>query len=262
MMEPTDDPGDRGWDARCTRRADWPSLARSTPTATSSSRPISGRPTSSPATATGRCASWSATTVSKRSRSGASRRKLSRRGSVSVLGAMGDPDLGAIQKDPERTYLAEAPFGSMDPGERLELLDAEGIDAAVLYTTIGLLWEAELDDPELSQAYTRAYNRWICEFCARPRPARPHRPPVARRPRGRRQGARTGRGRGGEGRVRRRRSPTTAGRWAIPTTIRCSRPRRTSACRSRSTRPSSRSGRRARGWARGSTSGSCDCWRR
>ena len=91
--------------------------------------------------------------------------KLSRRGSVSVLGAMGDPDLGAIQKDPERTYLAEAPFGSMDPGERVELLDAEGIDAAVLYTTIGLLWEAELDDPELSQAYTRAYNRWICEFC-------------------------------------------------------------------------------------------------
>ena len=32
--------------------------------------------------------------------------KLSRRGSPSVLGAMGDPDLGAIQKDPERTYLA------------------------------------------------------------------------------------------------------------------------------------------------------------
>ena len=36
----------------------------------------------------------------------------------------------------------------------------------MLYTTVGLLWEAELDDPELSQAYTRAYNRWICEFCA------------------------------------------------------------------------------------------------
>jgi predicted TIM-barrel fold metal-dependent hydrolase len=92
--------------------------------------------------------------------------KLSRKGSVSVLGAMGDPDLAAIQKDPARTYLSEAPFGSMDPDERLQLLDAEGIDAAVLYTTVGLLWEAELDDPELSQAYTRAYNRWICEFCA------------------------------------------------------------------------------------------------
>ncbi len=59
---------------------------------------------------------------------------MSRRGSVSVLGAMGDPDLAAIQKDPARTYLSEAPFGSMDPAERLELLDAEGIDAAVLYT--------------------------------------------------------------------------------------------------------------------------------
>src|SRR5512132_2526384 len=91
---------------------------------------------------------------------------MSRRGSPSVLGAMGDPDLRAIQLDPERTYLREAPFGSMDPDERLVLLDAEGIDAAVLYTTVGLLWEAELEDPELSQAYTRAYNRWICEFCA------------------------------------------------------------------------------------------------
>ena len=91
---------------------------------------------------------------------------MSRRGFPSTLGAMGDPDLRSMQLDPERTYLSEAPFGSMDPVERLEVLDAEGIDAVVLYTTIGLLWEAELDDPELSQAYTRAYNRWICEFCS------------------------------------------------------------------------------------------------
>src|SRR4051795_8841352 len=62
--------------------------------------------------------------------------------------------------------MSEAPFGSMDPNERLKVLDAEGIDAAVLYTTIGLLWEAELDDVELSQAYTKAYNRWICEWCS------------------------------------------------------------------------------------------------
>jgi predicted TIM-barrel fold metal-dependent hydrolase len=91
---------------------------------------------------------------------------MSRRGSVSALGAMGDPDLRSVQLDPERTYLGEAPYGSMDPDERIRLLDAEGIDAAILYTTVGLLWEAELTDPELSQAYTRAYNRWICEFCA------------------------------------------------------------------------------------------------
>jgi len=97
---------------------------------------------------------------------GGTRSHMSRRGFPSTLGTMGDPDFRAIQLDPARTYLSEAPFGSMDPNERLKLLDAEGIDAVVLYTTIGLLWEAELEDPELSQAYTRAYNRWICDFCA------------------------------------------------------------------------------------------------
>ena len=96
---------------------------------------------------------------------GGERSKLSRRGFPSTLGAMGDPDLRAMQLDPARTYLAEAPYGSMDPRERVELLDAENIDAVVLYTTVGLLWEAALDDVELSQAYTRAYNRWICDFC-------------------------------------------------------------------------------------------------
>src|SRR4051812_37467223 len=96
---------------------------------------------------------------------GGERSKLSRKGFPSTLGAMGDPDLKSMQLDPERTYLHEAPYGSMDPAERINVLDAEGIDAVVLYTTIGLLWESELDDPELSQAYTRAYNRWICEFC-------------------------------------------------------------------------------------------------
>ena len=29
-----------------------------------------------------------------------------------------------------------------------------------------MLWEAECEDLELAQAYTRAYNRWIVEFCA------------------------------------------------------------------------------------------------
>ena len=51
------------------------------------------------------------------------------------------------------------------PSERLKLLDAEGLEAAVLYPTLGILWEAELTDVELSQAYCRAYNRWIADFC-------------------------------------------------------------------------------------------------
>src|SRR3954454_23001439 len=60
---------------------------------------------------------------------GGQRSKLSRRGFPSTLGAMGDPDLRSMQLDPNRTYLEEAPFGSMDPQERLKLLDAENVDA-------------------------------------------------------------------------------------------------------------------------------------
>ena len=63
---------------------------------------------------------------------GGQRSKMSVRGFPSTLGAMGDPQIAEIQKDPERTYMGEAPFGSMDPQERLKVLDAEGLDAVVL----------------------------------------------------------------------------------------------------------------------------------
>ena len=96
---------------------------------------------------------------------GGQRSTMSRKGFPATLGAMGAPDLADIQRNPDRTYLHEAPYGSMDPGQRLEVLDAENLDAAIIYTTVGLLWEAELEDPELSQAYTRAYNRWVVDFC-------------------------------------------------------------------------------------------------
>src|SRR5580765_7609877 len=94
------------------------------------------------------------------------RSMMARRGMPSTLAAMGRMDLAQMARDPEVTYDNHAAYGSTDVKERLELLDAEHIDAAVIYTTTGLLWEAELDDAELSQAYTRAYNRWICEFCS------------------------------------------------------------------------------------------------
>ncbi len=97
---------------------------------------------------------------------GGRRSTVTTKGMPSLLGVMGAPDLASIALDPSRTYVSEASYGSMDASERLRLLDAEGLDAAVLYPTLGLLWEAELEDPGLSQAYTRAYNRWICEFCA------------------------------------------------------------------------------------------------
>jgi predicted TIM-barrel fold metal-dependent hydrolase len=89
--------------------------------------------------------------------------KLMMPGFLGVLGAMGAPD---INFSLDRTYLRSAPFGSMFPKERLKRLDQEGLAAALLYPTIGILWEAEVQDPKLAQAYTRAYNRWIVEFCS------------------------------------------------------------------------------------------------
>ncbi len=91
--------------------------------------------------------------------------KMTRKGYPATLGRMGERELEAFTPSPDRTYMANAPYGAMDASERLALLDAEGLDAAVLYPTLGILWEAELEDIELSQAYCRAYNRWIAEFC-------------------------------------------------------------------------------------------------
>jgi len=84
------------------------------------------------------------------------------RGSLGLMGAMGDAE---ARPGPERRYADTMPFGAGDPGERLELLQRENLDKTVLYPTIGLLWECELEDPELTLAYQRAYNRWIADFC-------------------------------------------------------------------------------------------------
>lgn len=88
--------------------------------------------------------------------------KRSRRGSLGLLGAMGEADM---RPRPDRRYADNIPFGAGDPGERLTLMDQENLSHCLLYPTIGLLWEVELTDPELSLAYCRAYNRWIADFC-------------------------------------------------------------------------------------------------
>jgi uncharacterized protein len=80
-------------------------------------------------------------------------------------GATRPQDVRAVLPKPEDTYLKGAAFGTMVMKERLQLLDQEGMQKALLYPTIGLLWEAELFDVELSSAYCRAYNRWIADFC-------------------------------------------------------------------------------------------------
>ncbi len=83
------------------------------------------------------------------------------------LGAM--DLLAGIKVEREETgllYVDNAPLGAMDPQERLERLDQEGLERVFLYPTLGVLWECECEDLELAQAYVRAYNRWIVDFCA------------------------------------------------------------------------------------------------
>jgi len=84
------------------------------------------------------------------------------KGALGMMGAMGDQD---ARPGPERRYMDHIPFGAGDPKQRVALLDQENLAKTVLYPTLGLLWECEVSDPELTLAYQRAYNRWIADFC-------------------------------------------------------------------------------------------------
>lgn len=92
------------------------------------------------------------------------------RGHMGVLGGIG-MDPVALQENGKLTYADGCPAGGYDPRARLEVMDAERIDVAMLYPTLGICWEGAVRDPQLATAYTRAYNRWIADF-AREDPAR------------------------------------------------------------------------------------------
>jgi predicted TIM-barrel fold metal-dependent hydrolase len=83
-------------------------------------------------------------------------------GALGLLGAMGDL---AARPGPDRRYMQSMPYGAGDARERIDLLDQENLEKTVLYPTIGLLWECEVEDAALTLAYQRAYNRWIADFC-------------------------------------------------------------------------------------------------
>jgi uncharacterized protein len=85
--------------------------------------------------------------------------------------------LGGIELDPavaidprsRLSYEDGCPPGGYDPAARLTVMDAEQIDIALLYPTIGICWEGMVTDPDLANAYTRAYNRYIVDFAAHDR---------------------------------------------------------------------------------------------
>jgi uncharacterized protein len=63
-----------------------------------------------------------------------------------------------------RTRWDEVPAGAKEPRARLAVLDSEGLNATVLYPTIGLLY-AGIRDPQVAAAACNAYNRWVADFC-------------------------------------------------------------------------------------------------
>jgi predicted TIM-barrel fold metal-dependent hydrolase len=90
----------------------------------------------------------------------------SMRGRLAQLGGIElDPD-ELLARGAELHYEDGCPPGSYDPAARLRVMDDEAIDVAILYPTIGICWEGHVTDPALATAYTRAYNRWIVDFCS------------------------------------------------------------------------------------------------
>jgi uncharacterized protein len=80
--------------------------------------------------------------------------------SFGAVGAFGARE-GKVS--PRIPYL-EGRRGGFDPYARIPDMDAEGIDAAFLYPSLGLFMGA-IKDPEFSVAVCRAYNRWLADYC-------------------------------------------------------------------------------------------------
>jgi len=63
-----------------------------------------------------------------------------------------------------KTYESARPSG-WDPAERIKDQEIDGVEAEVLYTTLGMSMFSLLDI-ELQQACFRVYNDWAAEFCS------------------------------------------------------------------------------------------------
>ena len=64
----------------------------------------------------------------------------------------------------ESTYKDARP-GGWDPAERIKDMDIDGVEAEVIYTTLGfrLFW---LTDGEFQRACFKAYNNWLSDYCS------------------------------------------------------------------------------------------------
>ncbi|MFO1023969.1 MAG: amidohydrolase family protein [Acetobacteraceae bacterium] len=81
---------------------------------------------------------------------------------MAALGAVGMRD-GTVVVDNASEY-TDGRKGGFNPHDRIPDMDLDGIDAAYLYPSIGL-FAGSVEDPKLSAAICRAYNRWLADYC-------------------------------------------------------------------------------------------------
>ena len=106
------------------------------------------------ATATARCAS-APTPRARVSRDRRRGRQAHAQGAIPARsGRMGKKDLEA-SADPDTTYAATCRTAPGHQGARSSCSMPENLEPAVLYPTLGLLWDAEFDDAELTQPTPR-----------------------------------------------------------------------------------------------------------
>ena len=55
--------------------------------------------------------------------------------------------------------------GGRDPKVRIQVLDDEGIDVAVLYPSVGMMFGL-LTNPDIAAALCGVYNDWLAEYCS------------------------------------------------------------------------------------------------
>jgi predicted TIM-barrel fold metal-dependent hydrolase len=91
----------------------------------------------------------------------------SQAGGVGALGGVGARD-GTVVTD--TMEYSQGRKGGFDPHARIVDMDLDGIDAAVLYPSLGL-FVGGVEHPKLAAAICRAYNRWLADYC-RPYPDR------------------------------------------------------------------------------------------
>jgi len=82
-----------------------------------------------------------------------------------VAGGFGTGRSGEeLKEHMKKGYEAARPSG-WDPAERIKDQDVDGVEAEVLYTTLGMPL-FNLSDADLQRACFSAYNDWLAEFCS------------------------------------------------------------------------------------------------